>query len=869
MAQRACFLSKEAVYFEKGSMNFQIERKRQDMKLRMGTRRSALAMIQTELVRDAILEHFPEMEIELVPMSTEGDRNLERSLDSFGGKGVFTQDLERALLAGEIDLAVHSAKDMPMELPAGLALGAVLAREEPADVLVTRTGIPAAELPAGSIIGTSSLRRELQIRRINPQVQIRLLRGNVPTRLDKLRAGEYDGILLAAAGLKRLGMMQPEGLFAEVLDKELFLPAPGQGVMGVEIRRGELAEVMAAIHAPEAAMALRAEREYLTILGGNCNAPCAAYCREEQGRLVMSAMFAQDGKHPIYRHGSVPLPGREQCEGAMADLPADSRMSEKAAGSSEKAAGLPEKDGETGWIKCAQRLAQKLAAQVQMKTVSLVGAGPGDAGLVTWKGLERIRNADVIIYDSLISTSLLNEARLDADLYYAGKQAGHHHMTQEQINELLVEQALLGKQVVRLKGGDPFVFGRGGEEAMTLRKNEIPFEIIPGVSSAYSVPAYAGIPVTDRTKASSFHVITGQEGGHKSSDVLDYEVLAKEEGTLVFLMGLGHLDKICSQLMLHGKDKTTPAALISRGTTAGQKKLVSDLAHIAGQAARSGLPAPAILVVGNVVDLEETLDWFGRGPLAGKRVLVTGTRYIADEIARELHPLGAETVTVSVIESRLMDTEEIRRTLDGLEQYQWMVFTSGNGVELFFQMLRRQKIDLRRLMHLKFAAIGKKTAAALADHGFWCDFVPSRYSGEDLAREWIPTLGKEEKVLMLRAREGSSVLPERLKKAGVPFSDVPLYETWVDVRRREELNRVIRDVDYVTVASSSAARALSGMLEDKSELAAKVISIGPFTTAAAQEAGLVVHGTASEYTAEGIAAVILADARKASSGRMV
>lgn len=830
------------------------------MKLRMGTRRSALAVIQTKLVRDAILEHFPEMEIELVPMSTEGDRNLERPLDSFGGKGVFTQDLERALLAGEIDLAVHSAKDMPMELPAGLALGAVLAREEPADVLVTRTGIPAAELPAGSIIGTSSLRRELQIRRINPQVQIRLLRGNVPTRLDKLRAGEYDGILLAAAGLKRLGMMQPEGLFVEILDKELFLPAPGQGVMGVEIRTGELSEVMTAIHAPEAAMVLRAEREYLTILGGNCNAPCAAYCREEQGRLVMSAMFAQDGKHPIYRRGSIPLP--ERCEGRITDSPAGGRTPEK----DDR---LSEKDSDRERIKCAKRLAQKLAVQVQMKTVSLVGAGPGDMGLVTWKGLERIRQADVIIYDSLISTSLLNEARLDADLYYVGKRAGHHHMTQEQINELLVEQALMGKQVVRLKGGDPFVFGRGGEEALALQQKEIPFEIIPGVSSAYSVPAYAGIPVTDRARASSFHVITGQEGNHKSSDVLDYEVLAKEEGTLVFLMGLGHLDKICGQLITHGRDGKTPAAVISRGTTAGQKKLVSDLEHIAGLAARSGIPTPAVLVVGNVVELEEKLDWFGCGPLAGKRVLVTGTRYIADEIARELHPLGAETVAVSVIESRLMYTEEIRRTLDELEQYQWMVFTSGNGVELFFQMMRRQEIDLRRLMHLKFAAIGRKTAAALADHGFWCDFVPSRYSGEDLAREWIPTLGKEEKVLMLRAREGSSVLPEQLKKAGVLFSDVPLYETWVDVRRREELNRVIRDVDYVTVASSSAARALSGMLEDKSDLAAKVISIGPFTTAAAQEAGLVVHATAAEYTAEGIAAVILADARKTSSGRMV
>lgn len=802
------------------------------MKLRMGTRRSALAMIQTELVRDAILEHFPEMEIELVPMSTEGDRNLERSLDSFGGKGVFTQDLERALLAGEIDLAVHSAKDMPMELPRGLALGAVLAREDPADVLVTRTNIPADSLPAGSVIGTSSLRRELQIRRINPQVRIRLLRGNVTTRLDKLRAGEYDGILLAAAGLKRLGMMEPEGLFVEVLDKEQFLPAPGQGVMGVEIRAGELAEVMAAIHVQEAAMVLRAEREYLTILGGNCNAPCAAYCRREEGKLVMSAMFAQDGKHPIYRQGSIPL-----CE------------------------------AENEGLECAGRLARKLAVQVQMKPVALVGAGPGDAGLATCRGLERIRQADVIIYDSLISASLLNEARLDAELYYVGKRAGHHHMTQEQINELLVEQAMMGKQVVRLKGGDPFVFGRGAEEALALREKEIPFEIIPGVTSACSVPAYAGIPVTDRGRASSFHVITGQEGSGKAVETLDYETLAKEEGTLVFLMGLGRLEQICGRLMACGRDKKTPAAVVSQGTTARQKRLVSDLEHIAEETARNGIRTPAVLVVGDVVGLAGALDWFGRGPLAGKRVLVTGTRYIADEISQELQPLGAETVTVSVIESRLTETEQVQKTLEHLGEYRWMVFTSGNGVELFFQMLRRRNIDLRRLMHLKFAAIGQKTAKALADHGFWCDFVPSRYSSEDLAREWVPTLGKEDRVLMLRAKEGSSCLPGELEKAGIPYSDVPLYETWVDVRRREELNRVIQEVDYVTIASGSAARALSGMLENKADLSAKVISIGPFTTAAAMEAGLAVHATAAEYTAEGIAAVIQSDVRKELSGR--
>ncbi|MDD3251728.1 MAG: hydroxymethylbilane synthase [Lachnospiraceae bacterium] len=790
------------------------------MKLRIGTRKSKLAMVQTEIVRDAILAHFPEIEIEIIPMSTKGDRLLDRSLTSFGGKGVFTKELEEALLKGQIDLAVHSAKDMPMEFPKGLTLGAVLAREDAADVLVTRTGIPARQLPAGSVVGTSSLRRQLQIHALNPQVRIRQLRGNVQTRLEKLRRGEYDGILLAAAGLHRLELLNPEGLHLEYLDKESFVPAAGQGILATEVRKGELSEIMKRIHSREAAMQLRAERDYLTILDGSCNAPCGAYCRREAGDLVMTAMYAQDGVHPVFCKGSVP-------------------------------------DG--GDLECASELAKKLAIQVRFQTVRLIGAGPGDAGLFTQKGLESVRSADVIVYDNLVSGSILNEARLDAELIYAGKRAGHHHMTQEQINDLLVKLALEGKSVVRLKGGDPYIFGRGGEEALALRKHGIPFEIVPGVSSSYSVPAYAGIPVTQRELASSFHVITGHEGSHKEEAVLDYDTLAKEEGTLVFLMGLQNLEHIAQKLIAGGKAKATPAAVISRGTTASQKKAVSDLEHIAEEVRRCGIRTPAITVIGPVVQLEKDLDWFGRGPLAGKRVMVTGTRYISRELEEELRPLGAEAVTISLIESRPVWNAQIREALAHIDRYQWQVFTSSNGVDLFFEMMKEQDLDLRMLMHMKFAAIGRKTAEALKEHGFSCDFVPENFSGADLAREWIPTLGPEERVLLLRAQEGSEVLPRELAKAGVPFADIPLYETWVDTRRKEELNRLVQEVDYVTLASSSAVRAFYEMLEDKDCLEAKVISIGPYTTKTAEELGLPVYADAVEYTAAGIAAVIQAD----------
>ena len=820
--------------------------------LRIGTRKSRLAMVQTEIVREEILAHFPFLEVEIVPMSTKGDQILDRSLTSFGGKGVFTKELEEALLRGEIDLAVHSAKDMPMEFPKGLALGAVLSREDASDVLVTTDGTPVRNMAPGSIIGTSSLRRQIQIRQMNPQVKVKLLRGNVQTRIEKLKSGQYDGILLAAAGLKRLGICGENlaagagselsggqcgtgadgSLHFEHLPMEQFVPAAGQGILAVEIRQGELGEVMKAIHSVETEAELTAEREFLTILGGGCNAPCGAHCRLDAGgsKLSMHVMYARDGVHPEYRSSEMALD--DVSESVRSTL-----------------------------LTAAKRLAHDLAVLVRCKPVYLVGAGPGDARLFTEKGLDCVRKADVIVYDNLISGSILNEARLDAELIYAGKRSGSHHMKQEEISALLVEKALEGHSVVRLKGGDPFIFGRGGEEALELSKMDIPFEIVPGVSSSYSVPAYAGIPVTHRGLASSFHVITGHEDGNKTSSALDYQTLAKEEGTLVFLMGLKNLDKIAANLIANGKDPKTPAAVLERGTTAAQRSVKADLEHIAEAAEKAGLKTPAISVVGPVVGLKDTLSWFGRGILSGKRVLATGTRAFVREMEEAFHPLGAELVALSLIEVRPLWNERITEALKQLGSYQWIVFTSGNGVELFFTLLREQGVDLRKLMRVKFAVIGRKTADALLQHGFQSDFVPEQFSGADLAAEWIPTLKPDEKVALFRAENGSRVLTEALAEAGIAYDDIGLYETWTDLRRQEELNRAIQEVDYVTVASSSAAQALAAMLEpeQREHLTAKLISIGPSTTKTMEKLGLPVYADAVEYTAEGIAAVIQAD----------
>lgn len=822
------------------------------MKIRIGTRKSRLALIQTELVKEKIEQAFPEAEIELVKLSTKGDELLDRSLTSFGGKGVFTRELEEALLSGEIDLAVHSAKDMPMEFPPGLKIGAVLERADVRDVFVTANGIKAADLPAGSVVGTSSLRRELQIRAVNPMVRIALLRGNVETRLRKLREGQYDGILLAAAGLERLGLLEEPDLQLEYLEPDSFLPAAGQGILAVEAREGHLTEVLSAIHCQEAALVLEAERSFLAGIGGSCNAPAAALCRLEGGEIRMKVMFVKDGRHVRYASCRKALDEEQPVGTDRLKLPTPDQM---------------------------KHLGKQMAAQVRKGKVWLLGAGPGDTSLLTEKCLRCLRTADVIVYDNLVSASLLNEARPDAELIYAGKRASNHHLKQEETNELLVKKALEGKNIARLKGGDPFIFGRGGEEAWELRKAGIEFEIVPGVSSSYAAAAYAGIPVTHRDYASSFHIITGHESNTKDGLALNYKLLAQEEGTLAFLMGLGNLPHITRELIAGGKAPDTPAAVIQAGTTARQRTAAGTLATIEEEVKKAGIHTPAIIIVGEVISLQEQLDWFGKGPLFGMRVLLTGTEGMCRKQQEVLKEEGAEAVSFSLIRTKRLRSEALTKAvgeLTGQENpnpgtketqglpargYTWIVFTSSNGVDFFFDEMKENQKDIRGLAGIRFAVIGSGTKEALEARGIYADFVPSRYSGRDLAAEWIPGLTRKDHVLLLRAEEASPELTQALEQAEIPYKAIPLYTTEIDRRKEEELKRVLSEVDYITFASASAVKAFVSMAGDLSGLTAKVICIGPVTERAAIKAGLNVHQSAVVYTAEGIRDVLLRERR--------
>ncbi len=785
--------------------------------IRIGSRKSKLALVQTEIVKKKIEASFPGIRVEIVEMSTKGDELLDRSLTSFGGKGVFTKELEEALLDKEIDLAVHSAKDMPMEFPEGLGIGAVLPRGPVEDVLVTCDGTGLQDLKPGSVVGTGSLRRELQIKAVNPLVRIRMIRGNVLTRLRKLSEGQFDAIVLAAAGLDRLELSDSKAYHYEKLDCSVCLPAAGQAILAVESRKGHLKEVLEAIHDSEAAVSLYAERAFLSAIGGSCNAPAAACSWLEGDVLHMEALFAPDGRHMKRTAGS-------------------------------RKTGLQTEE--------AEALGRELAAELCKGKVWLVGAGPGDRNLVTQRCLSCIREADAVVYDSLATDALLNEARRDAELIYAGKRASSHYLRQEETNALLIRMAKEGKRVVRLKGGDPFIFGRGAEEAQELLEAGIEYEIVPGVSSCYGAPAYAGIPVTHRDYASSFHVITGHEGSHKEKNVLDYATLAKEEGTLVFLMGLKNLPHIAASLIGHGKDPNTPAAVIQEGTTGRQKVAEGTLQNIAEKAEHAGIRTPAITVVGETVSLREALAWYGTGALAGVRVLVTGTEKMARQQCRVLEAEGAEVISFSLIYTEPLITEAFQAAMGELDRYSWAVFTSSNGVDIFFDCLLESGKDIRCLAGLKFAVIGEGTKKALAAKGIRADFVPTRYSSRDLSREWVPTLTEGDQVLLLRAEEASEELNRALREAGIRYQALSVYHTAVDMRKSEELNRILPQVDYVTFASASAVKAFAAMT-DGGNMKAKAVCIGPVTEKAAEAAGIRVHRSAVEYTAEGIRDVLL------------
>ncbi len=772
----------------------------------IATRGSALALAQTRIIADLLKQKGIETETDIV--STKGDRDHASPLHKIGGDGLFVREIERELLSGAADIAVHSGKDLPYQLAEGTMIGCVPKAADPGDCLIIRK----ESLPDIRRIGTGSPRRKEQIIQIYPRAKALEIRGNVDTRLRKLREGQYDAILLAKAGLDRLGL-DPEGpemqdLEVRVLPTEMFLPAPCQGLIAVQCRDDdpEIAGILREISDEPSFQRFMAERYLFCALGADCADPVGAHAAVNGAQIRISAMlgFRRTERTGLYSSY------RQLCDEIKEEL--------TAAGS-----------------------------------VTLVGAGCG-SGLITVRGLEAVRGAEVLMYDDLMDQNLLLEAAPGCELIFCGKRMGQHYKPQEETTALIIRKAREGKKVVRLKGGDSFVFGRGGEEILALKEAGIPYEVIPGVTSGTAVCGHAGIPVTHRSVAQSVTFITG----HSATDQEEnYAALAGMKGTLVFFMGLSRIGEIASQLIQNGKSPETPAAVISRGYSAKERRMDGRLADIAEKAA--GMETPALFVVGETAGfhMERTIT----RPLDGISVAVTGTTAFVHKTGRMLEACGAE-VDYRPCLRIVPETAFIPADFEG---YRWAVLTSENGVEQFFRAMKAAGTDYRKLFGLKFACLGTGTKEKLAEQGIYADLIPPVYTARELGQVLVKELqeepgGKESaRVLILRAENGSPDLTEELDRAGIGYSDIVVYHTEPVT---DYLGERPIDTDYIVFGSAFGTRTFFSAADFGPDTVP--VCIGPSTKREFDKHKDMAVLMPSEHTVQGITGEIL----KHRSGEM-
>lgn len=499
-------------------------------------------------------------------------------------------------------------------------------------------------------------------------------------------------------------------------------------------------------------------------------------------------------------------------------------------------------------------------------TVYLIGAGPGDPGLITVRGLELIRRADCIIYDYLANAAFLAEASPQAEIIYVGKKGGDHTLPQQEINQLLAAKAREKQVIVRLKGGDPYIFGRGGEEAEELVRQGIPFETVPGITSAIAVPAYAGIPLTHRQHASLVSLITGHEDPLKPESAIPWEVLARSPGTLVFLMGVKNLPDICQQLLAQGKAADTPAAVIHRGTTPAQRTVVGTLADLPQKVQEAGLSPPAIVVVGRVVQLRSRLNWFETRPLWGKRILVTRSRQQASAFVKLLAEAGATCLEAPTLEILPPDDgyAALDEALQHLGRYQWLIFTSPNGVDAFCARLFAGGRDVRALGGCQLAVIGAATAQSLRQHGLVADVVPADFRAEGLVASLSPLIRPGQLLLLPRAQEAREILPEAMAQLGATVHVVPSYKTAPPAALPPDTAAALKqgEVDVLTFASSSTVTNFARLVgrEQFLQLASRAViaAIGPITAQTLAKFGLRAQIQPQTYTIPALTQAIVA-----------
>ncbi len=805
-------------------------------KIVVGTRGSILALAQAEKVKQLIEDKYLELkksgdtrlskifggaenlDVELKIIVTKGDKDLRdfQKIQGTSQKDLFVKEIEREMLENKIDLAVHSLKDMPQVTPNGLLNASFPIREDNRDVLVSRNGEKLEELPENAIVGTGSTRREKEILNLRSDVQIKPIRGNIHTRLKKLDDGEYDAIILAAAGLKRVGL---EDRITQYFGENEFIPAPGQGILCIQCRENDdkIRTLLEEINDDEVKLMCQAEREFSRIFDGGCHTPIGCSSKINGENLTLKGMFYEG----------------------------DTRILKEITGKKYDAE------------KLAQELAEKIKRVVKMEKnkvkgkVYIAGAGCGDEQLITLKLKNILEKADCVIYDRLVNPNILQYSKPGAELIYMGKENTEGGELQLKINQTIVGKAFENEIVLRLKGGDPFVFGRGGEEIEALLAENIEFEVIPGITSSIAVPAYAGIPVTHRGINTSFHVFTGHTKIDGSEH--DFSTIAKLDGTLIFLMGLGNLEKIVENLVENGKKVDTPVAIIKDGTTSKQKTYTGTLGTIVEIVKENNVKSPVIIIIGEVVNLREKMQWFEKKVLSGKNILVTRNKEKQKKVADKINELGGQAVSLPLINIEYNEFE-----MPDLSQYGAILFNSANSVIGFMNKIK----DMRQLANVKIGVVGTKTAEEMENYKIIPDFYPKEYTVERLAAESVKFTNPNERVLFVVSNISPVDTEKYDKLYGRKYEKVVVYSTEQVKIEEEKVEREVRKSDILMFLSSSTFESfvknlgiddLNKTEKLKNILDGKVIaSIGPVTTKTIEKYGIKVNIEAEKYTEDGL-----------------
>lgn len=790
-------------------------------KIIIGTRGSELALEQAYYVK-SLIENLG-IKVEIKVIVTKGDRDM-RDFDKMSNslnKELFVKEIEQQMIDGKIDIAVHSMKDMPTETPEQLINYAFPIREDNRDVLISNGDISFDALPPFSVIGTGSKRREKELKNMRKDIIVKPIRGNINTRLKQLEEGKYDAIVLALAGLKRINLTDK---ITQIFSYNDVMPSPAQGILCVQCRKNDykIYSILDKINNEKVKIVCEAERMFSKAFNGGCSTPIGCNAVIDGEYLTITG---------TYYNGT-------------------SKITKSVSG----------KYLNNGHLKLANELVEKINIANDSK-VYIAGAGCGDEQLITVKLLNIIKKADCIIYDRLINKNILNEAKKDAELIYMGKENTDGGELQEKINSLIVKKAKEYNTVLRLKGGDPFVFGRGGEEILTLVEENINFEVIPGISSSIAVPAYAGIPITHRGINTSFHVFTGQT--KVDGKQIDYETIARLDGTLVFLMGIGNVEKIVNGLILNGKNKNTPVAIIKNGTTTNQKVFIGELHNICDIVKKNHIKSPAIIIIGEVVKLHKEMSWFDKKPLIGKNILITRNVEKQKKVLNKINKLGGQAVSLPLIEIEYLPFDK-----NIVENADVLLFNSENAVESFMNCID----DIRILNDKKIGVIGEKTEQILRKYKIKSDFYPKKYIASELAKESAKFTDEKDKILFVT----SDISPVNVRKYSLDykrnFEKIVTYKTKMKLHDKNIVEKSIKECDILIFLSSSTFESFIKNLfsEDKindidfisKEMkkilnGKKIASIGPVTSQTISKYGIKVDVEAKIFNEDGVIDEIL------------